>query len=83
MGCGSIRVAAGGQVSFFLWLSNIPACAHARSFSVPQRVDARGRSHTLAVVNGAAVNFGVRVPFRINVSILFGEIPSSILIYNF
>ena len=63
------------QFHSFLWLSNIPLYIYTTS-SLSSSVDTHlGCFHDLAIVNSAAINIGVHVPFWIKV--FSGYMPSS------
>ena len=61
-----------------LRLSSIPWHIHIPHLHSP--VDRHlGCFHILAIINNAAVNFGVHASFRISVFVLFRYIPSSLI----
>ena len=67
----SIYVAVNGIISFFLWLSNSPlwcVCVYTHHIFIHSPVDGHlGCFHVLAIVNSAALNIGVHVPFQIRI----------------
>ena len=73
----SIHVAANGITSFFFmaeWYSIVDIF----HIFIHSSVDGYlGCFHVLAIVNSAAVNIGVHVPFRIRVLIFFSYMPRS------
>ena len=67
----SIHAAANGNISFFLWLSNIPWYIYHIFLSRSSVNGHVGFLHFLATVNSAAMNTGVHVPIQIRVFIFF------------
>ena len=71
----SIHV-ANSIISPFLQRINIPLCIYTiSSLPIHLSVDTLCCFHVLAIVNGAAMNIGVHVSFRIKVFIFSGFIP--------
>ena len=60
-----VHVAANAIISFFSWLSSVLLCKYYRISFIHFSVGHLGGFHVLTVVNGAAVNPGVRVSFWI------------------
>ena len=70
-------MATNGNISFFLWLSNIPLYIH-HIFFIHSPVDGHlGSFHVLAIVNSTAVNTGEHVSFQIKVFVFSGYMPRS------
>ena len=68
----TIHVDANGNISFFIWLSNIPLYINQSSVDVHL-----GYFYVLAIVNSAAMNIGVHVSFQIRVFVFSRYMPRS------
>ena len=79
MSAKSIHSVANGKISFFFmakWYSCVCVCVPVFfiHLSVDRHLDC---FHILAIVNNAAVNWGVHISFQTSVFVVFGKIPRS------